>query len=257
MEIVIDESVDQVIELTEIETIVEVADFDLGLRQMLEAEQADTVICTGTLTLDDSYNVILLIDPGGAARTVVLPPEDSANHGFLVFNTGEGSEILTFQNDASDEIAKVYPDGAGWFVSNGSVWKSAGLGTSNIANQRVIYWRILPAESAASVSDGLDYFTVPEEFNGWNIVKVEVALDTASTSGGTEWQLYNVTDSVDVLSTPVTTDEDELSSYTAAAPAVVDTTKDDLATGDRLRADCDDPGTDTAGVTYIITLEAP
>lgn len=117
--------------------------------------------------------------------------------------------------------------------------------------------RILDQDTALSVADGLDTLTVPEEFNGWNIVDFDIALDTASTSGLPQVRLYNVTDSVSVLSTNATCDANEKTSYTAAAPPVIDTSHDDVATGDQLRIDGIAAGTNTAGLTVFITFQKP
>ena len=102
------------------------------------------------------------------------------------------------------------------------------------------------------------YFTVPELLDGRNLIDVDFALASASTSGTPTFQLYNVTDSVDMLSTKVTIDENELTSYTATTPAVVDTTNDDVATGDMIRFDCDDDGnTGALGCTVIMKFRKP
>jgi hypothetical protein len=82
-------------------------------------------------------------------------------------------------------------------------------------------------------------FTVPPLLNGQDIVGVFAAVWTAGTTGTTDIQIYNVTDAVDVLSTKLTIDSTENTSATAATPAVIDTSHDDLATGDELRFDVD------------------
>ena len=91
--------------------------------------------------------------------------------------------------------------------------------------------------------------------NGWTITGA-----TASRSGGTGTltiQLHNITDGVDVFSTKLTVDSGETSSLTAAAPVVINTSNDDLATGDRFRIDVDVSGTNSYNVTVNVEASRP
>ena len=100
------------------------------------------------------------------------------------------------------------------------------------------------------------YFPIPAQINGWNLIDADAALGVASTDGVPTFQIYNVTDSVDMLSTPITIDETEVTSFTAATQPVIDTTNDDVATGDQLRFDCDATGTSAKGLTFILVFGA-
>ena len=95
--------------------------------------------------------------------------------------------------------------------------------------------------TAATVADGAGdfYYTVPEELNGYNLVAIAVAVGTAGTTGTLDVQIYNLTQTADMLSTVCTVDSAETSSYTAATPAVIDTANDDVASGDQIRFDVD------------------
>jgi len=77
------------------------------------------------------------------------------------------------------------------------------------------------------------------------IITASVAASRKSGTGVPAIQIRNVTDAVDVLSTKVTIDSGETDSSTAAAAAVIDTTKDDVATGDQFAIDVDVAGTST------------
>jgi len=90
------------------------------------------------------------------------------------------------------------------------------------------------------VVDGRAYFVVPAGYNGHNLTSISANITgTAGTTGTTDIQLHNITDSVDMLSTKLTVDSGEVSSSTAATPVVIDPTKDDVSTGDVLRIDID------------------
>jgi hypothetical protein len=104
-----------------------------------------------------------------------------------------------------------------------------------------------------AVADGRLYFRVPAECNGMNLVGCFARVLTAGVTGTTDIQIRNVTDAVDVLSTKMTVDSEEVDTATAATPAVIDATHDDMATGDLLAIDIDAVST-TAPKGLIIGL---
>lgn len=104
-----------------------------------------------------------------------------------------------------------------------------------------------------ATGDGKGYIVIPAGLNGMNLVSVHAKVITAGTTGTTDIQIANVTDAVDMLSTKITIDSTETGSDTAATPAVIDTTKDDVATNDVLRIDVDAAST-TKPKGLILTL---
>ena len=118
-----------------------------------------------------------------------------------------------------------------------------------------IYWRVLDIDTDLTTGDGKDYFYVPARLSGKIIKTVHACVHTVSSSGLPTFQLHNATTAADVLSTAVTIDATELTSYTAATPSVVNATYQKVTTGDRLRLDCDVAGTGTQGCDVIIVLE--
>lgn len=114
-----------------------------------------------------------------------------------------------------------------------------------------------PNGDAITTGDGKAYFPIPNILNGHNLVDADAVVTTVSSSGTPTFQIHNLTQAADMLSTRITIDANENTSYTAAAPPVIDTGNDDVATGDILRFDCDVAGTGTKGVFVILTFEAP
>lgn len=98
------------------------------------------------------------------------------------------------------------------------------------------------------------FWRVPSVLNGWNLVAVAACVQTAGTTGTTDIQIYNVTQTADMLSTKITIDSAETDSSTAAAAAVIDTANDDVATGDQLRIDVDAVST-TAPKGLLVELQ--
>lgn len=114
-----------------------------------------------------------------------------------------------------------------------------------------------PAGSAITTGDGKAYWRVPSTCNGMNLVAVAAALTTVSSSGIPTVQIANVTDGVDILSTKLTIDASETDSKDATAAAVIDASKDDVATGDMLRIDIDVAGTGAKGLMVEMQFQLP
>lgn len=143
-----------------------------------------------------------------------------------------------------------------------SEWGKVDLST-DIVNELAIanggagtrYLQMVCFNFTASVStgDGKFYLHIPTDLNGMNLTYVHARVITAGTTNTTDIQIANVTDTVDMLSTKLTIDSGETGSETAATAAVIDATKDDVATNDVLRVDVDAIST-TAPKGLIITL---
>lgn len=114
-----------------------------------------------------------------------------------------------------------------------------------------------PNGDALTTGDGKNYWRVPAILNGWEITAVAAHVTTASSSGTPTFQIHNVTDTVDVLSTALTIDASEKDSSTAATAAVINSSNKTVATADELRIDVDVAGTGTKGASVEITFVKP
>lgn len=114
-----------------------------------------------------------------------------------------------------------------------------------------------PNGDALTTGDGKAHLFIPALLNGQNLVAAHAAVTTVSSSGLPTIQIHNVTQAADMLSTRITIDASEKTSYTAAAAPVIDTGNDDVATGDELRVDVDVAGTGTKGLIVMLTFQAP
>lgn len=106
---------------------------------------------------------------------------------------------------------------------------------------------------------GAVFWRVPEAYNGYEIIDVEAAHHTAGDTSGTTLQLHNITQTADILSTAMTIDTGETDTSTAATPAIIDTSEDDLTTGDLIRVDADavPSGTAAKGLVVVLTIQKP
>lgn len=104
-----------------------------------------------------------------------------------------------------------------------------------------------------ATGDGKAYLVIPPALNGMNLVSVHGRAITAGTTGTMDVQIRNVTDTQDMLSTKLTWDSTEAGTDSAATPAVINASYDDVATNDLLAVDVDAVQT-TAAKGMIITL---
>ena len=98
------------------------------------------------------------------------------------------------------------------------------------------------------------FIHIPEDMAGMNLVAVHARVITAGGSGLATFQIRNVTSGQDMLSTLLTIDAGETGSDTAATPAVIDTSEDDVAENDLLTLDIDTVPNSPPALGLIVTL---
>jgi hypothetical protein len=123
---------------------------------------------------------------------------------------------------------------------------------------RIIAYRVYAEAGAWTSGDGVAYIPIPAALDGYDVTAVTAMVETASTSGTPTVQLARDRGGAvnDMLSTRITLDANERSSDTAATAPVINTSYDDLDTGDRIRVDIDGTGTGTKGLTLFLTVTA-
>jgi hypothetical protein len=122
---------------------------------------------------------------------------------------------------------------------------------------RYVCIEIVDPATALTTGNGKKAFHIPADLNGYNLVSVHAFNLTQSSSGNPTFQVYNLTDTVNMLSTALTIDANETGSDTAATPAVIDTAHDDVATYDVIRIDCSGAGTGCKGVYLTAGFQKP
>jgi hypothetical protein len=110
--------------------------------------------------------------------------------------------------------------------------------------------------TTALASGIASYLRIPPHMTGMDLVAVRASVGDgaagSSSSGNPTFQVRNVTDNNQMLTTNLSVDANEYTSATAAVPAVINTAKDDVVTDDLIEAKCVIAGT---GVTYA-TVQA-
>lgn len=105
----------------------------------------------------------------------------------------------------------------------------------------------------ATVADGHHYFHIPRELEGFYLTEVHAEVITAGVTGTLDIQI-DKNGGTDMLSTVLTIDSGETGSDTAAAPAVINLSNDQVSENDVIRIDTDAIHSGTASKGLLITL---
>lgn len=165
------------------------------------------------------------------------------------------SNALSFVTPASTDISdftEAAQDVVGAMASSSDFQYTDA--TPLLSAKKTVEIKVFDDSTTLTTGDGKYYWIVPSQFNARVIIGVFATVTTVSSSGTPTVQIHNLTDAVDVLSTALTIDVSEYTSDTAATPAVINTSNDDLATGDRIRIDVDVAGTGAKGLSVGIII---
>jgi hypothetical protein len=142
------------------------------------------------------------------------------------------------------------------------------LADSTIFGVKTVEVEVFAPGTAATTGDGKAYFRIPAALNGMNLISIKANVYTAGTTGTINIDIArcvaattgNVCSSTvaDVLSTNLTIDSGENDSADAAAAAVINTSNDDVATGQLYRVDIDAiHTTPSQGLILEFTFQLP
>ena len=120
---------------------------------------------------------------------------------------------------------------------------------SNYGNRIV---QMLVTDTTLATGDSQFHLFIPPEMDSWDLVDVDAAVAIVSTTNTPTIQIRNVTDAADMLSTKITIDSGEKTSYTAAIAPAIDTANDSVVTGNELSVDVDSAGTGAEGLSVIL-----
>ena len=161
--------------------------------------------------------------------------------------------ILDADSAAAEDIPNVVtPSG----TAGNKRWVLAGRLTSRTNYEEVQLPIVEWATEVAVAATGAFYFHIGERLAGMNLVYCHAENIVAATGSGSETttiQIYNVTQTADMLTTELTIDEDETGSDQATAYAI-DAANDDVAENDVIRIDIDAVPSTTGGNGLIVTL---
>lgn len=210
-----------------------------AILDILDGTTTGALLDTPTVT---TPKIVTGLNDSGGNELVKVTATASAVNEFTVANAATGNSP-TFSATGGD-------------TNIGMNFKMKGTGV--FKKPVVVHIPCFGPATNTATGDGKAMFEVPEELAGMNIAAVGAYVYTAGTTGTTDIQIRNVTQTADTLSTKITIDSTEVSSRTAAAPAVINTSEDDLTLGDRLAIDVDAVHTTPAvGLTVWFRAELP
>ena len=190
---------------------------------------------TGTVTLPTGLTGVLRADSG-----VVAVDSDVTDLVTAASTTAAGKievAIASELNTGTDATRAVSPD---------------SLAGSNLGI-RYVQCIVFDFTTDVATGDGKFYFHIPAGLNGMNLVEAHGAVVTAGTTNSTTVQIYNLTQTADMLTALIEIESAETGSDTSAPGVTIDTANDDVATNDILRIDVDTIS-DTTAKGLIITL---
>ena len=126
-----------------------------------------------------------------------------------------------------------------------------------LAGSAIDKTEVFSGATNVSVGDGAAYLPFGEEYDGWNLTYALGIVKTAATGSGSETidiTIYNITDAQDVLSVPLSIDEDETTSLTAATAVSINTSYDDVDEGDLWEINIDGVPSTTPGTGLWVVL---
>lgn len=230
------------------------------LADLNEATIESAIDTLANLTSIQGLNVTL----ADAGADAILGWDDSAG----AYENLTQAEVLAVIGDSSDTAKGVVELTTTSEVNTGTdtaraVTADALAGSYAGTKNENIY--VLDALYLLTTGDGKAYFRVPSAYNGMNLVACAASVATTSSSGNPTIQVArgrqaNATTAhafSDMLSTRITIDSTEYDSKDATTAAVIDTSTDDVLTGDLIRIDVDVTGTGTKGLWVSLEFRLP
>ena len=127
---------------------------------------------------------------------------------------------------------------------------------STTGTKPVVIAKVTADSASLSTGDGQLIFAIDSSLNGRKLTDAQAFVSTAATVGTPTIQIRNITQTnVDILSTAITIDTNENTSYTATTPSVINSSNATVSTGDLIAVDVDVAGTSTGGLGVILTFE--
>lgn len=137
---------------------------------------------------------------------------------------------------------------------NLSADRTLSLDFTHARLRRLVQCKLVDDATALTTFSNRVMFVVPPELNGLAIVDADAYVVTASSSGLPTVQIHKI-GGPSILSTAITIDITEKTSYTAATAPVINGANATLATGDLLAADVTTAGTSTTGLGIALAVQ--
>ena len=163
---------------------------------------------------------------------------------FSTTNLSEGSNLYYTDERAQDAVGSMI-DSDDFFYTDA---------TPLLGTKKTVQLKVMDDATVVTTGNGKLIFCIPPSINGLNLIDADAFVSGVSSSGAVTVMIRNVTQAADMLTTAITIDASENTSYTAATAPVIDTANDDVATGDLIAIDVDGAGTGADGLGVILVF---
>ena len=191
----------------------------------------------------------------GATEWEVLAKGSASK--FLRMNSGASAPEWADATDASTTVKGIVELAIASEVNTGTSTTLAvtpdSLAGSTMGTKGFCVIAVAPTTDV-SVGDGKAYVMIPECMNGMNLIRANASVITAGTTNATTIDIYNVTDSQDMLSTAISI----ASAGKVGTAGTVNASYDDVVTNDVLRIDVTSASTTNAkGLQVVLEFMLP
>lgn len=201
-------------------------------------------------------NVRIELNTGVTTQGTSVDAEHLNNleDGVAAISAGAALSVKGVAGDAAGAVADIEAAVDGdVLVRNGDTLEFGKVTNAGLVdNFEPIHIVVFYSDEEVEAGQGKMHFTVDPYLNGGTIVDFDIAVITPSANGKPTVNAYNVTDSVNVLSTPATIDVGERTSMTADVQPVIG--YPELSSGDLLRFDVTVGGTGTLGLEVMLKV---
>lgn len=160
------------------------------------------------------------------------------------------------ESDVPSTIARDTETAAAVATHEADTTSVHGIADTAVLQKRIVQIKVFDDATALATGDMKASFVVPVELNGLNLIDADAFVTTVSSSGLPTVAIRRERSgsAVDMLSTSITIDVSEKTSYTASTPPVINASNDDVATGDLIYIDVDAAGTGTKGLGVVLVF---
>jgi len=181
---------------------------------------------------------------------------NNMEEGIEAANTGAARSVKGVAGAAGDVVDIEAANDGEVLVRNGDTLEFGKVkNTGLIDPYEPIHLIIFYGDEDVEAGEGKLYFTVDPYLDGATIVDYDIAVIAPSTNGLPTVNTYNVTDSMNILSTAASIDVGERTSMTAGVQPVIGNPV--LSAGDLLRFDVTLAGTGAQGLEVMLKVAKP
>lgn len=230
-----------------------------GVEGTAQAHSAGAVV--EVLVTADGYNdiidgILIAHEQDGTHKSGATYPSPKITTGIFDSNANELIKFSPAASAVNEYTVATANTGSNPSMSMTGGDSNIGLdlymkGTGKFRKPTVVGIQVVDSATNTATGDGKAFFRIPAELNGMNLTGVAASVYTAGTTGTTDVQIRNKTQTADMLTTKITIDSTETDTSTAATAAVIDTGNDDVATGDVIAIDVDAVASTPAKGLYI------